>query len=98
MPQIPESLWDELRTQLLSLLSTSEQSSRPAIYGVAAAAELKRLNPLTKSEQRGMEGDAAALEVAAAEMAAAAASLVSIERDIVSLSARKVRSGTVCSR
>ena len=39
----------------------------------------------------GMQGEAAALELAAAEMAQAAATLVSIERDIVEMVQNKVR-------
>ena len=39
----------------------------------------------------GMQGEAAALELAAAEMAQAAATLVSIERDIVDMVQNKVR-------
>ena len=51
-------------------------SAPPAIYGVVAEAEVRRLRPLFQ----GGQGEAAALELAAAEMAQAAARLVEAER------------------
>ena len=64
-------------------------SSLPAIYGVAAEAEVKRLRPLST----GADGDAAALELAAAEMAQAAAQLVAVEREVKLAGDRAVGGG-----
>jgi len=61
-------------------------SAPPAIYGVVAEAEVKRLRPLSS----GLDGsEAAALELAAAEMAAAAADLVSVEREVAAAAASR---------
>ena len=75
-----------MRDAVLSMCATSQRSEKPAIYGAAAAAEPRRraLGP-TK------EGDAAALEAAAAEMAAAASVLVEAERQVAAMSAEGVR-------
>ncbi|PSC74900.1 glycoside hydrolase [Micractinium conductrix] len=73
--------WPLLKQQLLSALGTSTRSSKPSIFGMAAEKDTSStLGGLTSS------GDPDALEAAAAEMAAAAASLVSIERAMLSLS------------
>lgn len=81
--QIPESEFDSIKSHLLAICASTSRSSKPAIYGLAAEAEVRRLRPLSTSPAA-MEGDAAALELAAAEMAQAAAHLVSLERDIIS--------------
>lgn len=47
--QIPESRWDTISMQIKSLLSASSKSSKPAIYGAAAAIEIKRLRPLAET-------------------------------------------------
>ncbi|KAK9829872.1 hypothetical protein WJX72_008358 [[Myrmecia] bisecta] len=83
--KIAPDQFDIIRAQVLALCATSSRSSKPAIYGVAAAAEVQRLRPLSSSSSGALEGDAAALELAAAEMAQAAANLVQIERAIVEL-------------
>ena len=49
MLQIPESRWDTISLQIKSLLSASSRSSKPAIYGAAAAIEIKRLRPLAET-------------------------------------------------
>lgn len=80
--QVPEPAWEGVRDALAALWGFGggggALSSLPAIYGVAAEAEVKRLRPLST----GQEGDAAALELAAAEMAQAAAQLVAVEREV----------------
>jgi len=78
--QLPETRWESVTSALTALWGggSGALSSLPAIYGVAAEAEVKRLRPLST----GAEGDAAALELAAAEMAQAAAQLVAVEREV----------------
>lgn len=79
--QVPEPAWEGVRGALAALwggVGGGALSTMPAIYGVAAEAEVKRLRPLST----GAEGDAAALELAAAEMAQAAAQLVAVEREV----------------
>lgn len=79
--QVPEPAWEGVRGALAALwggVGGGALSTMPAIYGVAAEAEIKRLRPLST----GQEGDAAALELAAAEMAQAAAKLVAVEREV----------------
>ena len=79
--QVPEPAWEGVRGALAALwggVGGGALSTMPAIYGVAAEAEVKRLRPLST----GQEGDAAALELAAAEMAQAAAQLVAVEREV----------------
>jgi alpha-amylase len=61
-------------------------SAPPAIFGVVAEAEVKRLRPLSSGVD---VGEAAALELAAAEMAAAAADLVSVEREVAAAAASR---------
>ena len=66
--------------------ATGALSAPPAIYGVVAEAEVRRLRPLSS----GLDvGGAAALELAAAEMAAAAADLVSVEREVAAAAASR---------
>jgi len=77
--QIDAKDFDDVRGQINTACQFSEKSSQPAIYGVAAAAEVQRLRPLAGSAT---EAAANQLELAAAEMAQAAASLVTLERDI----------------
>ncbi len=69
------------------LAASSSRSSKPAIFGAAPAPEEQQRRPLGSAR----EGDAVALEVAAAEMAQAAANLVAIERSIVALNEKGVR-------
>ena len=79
--QVPEPAWEGVRGALAALwggVGGGALSTMPAIYGVAAEAEVKRLRPLST----GAKGDAAALELAAAEMAQAAAQLVAVEREV----------------
>uniref|UniRef100_A0A061QGW0 alpha-amylase n=1 Tax=Tetraselmis sp. GSL018 TaxID=582737 RepID=A0A061QGW0_9CHLO len=84
--KIPDENFNYVRDQLFAAIRSTSMSgfgSRlPVIYGMAAAAEVERLRPL--SEQNG-DNSAAALELAAAEMSQAAANLVSIERDIIAM-------------
>ena len=86
--QIPDSEWEDVRGSVLRMLAgSSSRSSKPAIFGAAPAPDdggLRR--PLGSAR----EGDAVALEVAAAEMAQAAAALVAIERTIMSATERGV--------
>lgn len=83
--QVPESHFDEVRAQILSMTASSSRSSRPAIYGIVAAAEVERLRPLSGA---GSHDEVQMLELAAAEMAQAAAELVATERDILRLRAK----------
>ena len=50
----------------MKLTSSSSQSSRPAIYGIVAAAEADRPRPLSGAAS---QDEVATLELAAAEMA-----------------------------
>lgn len=86
--KLPDSMLEMLKEEITKVLSSSMQSNMPAIYGMAAAAEVKRLRPLSS---QATEGDAAQLELAAAEMAQSAASLVRLEREIVALSKQPER-------
>lgn len=80
--QLPESQFESLKEEIVKLTSSSSQSSRPAIYGIIAAAEVDRLRPLSGSAS---QSEVATLELAAAEMAQAAAELVATEREILRL-------------
>ncbi len=71
-----------MRKSITALTSSSSRSSKPAIYGVVAAAEVERLRPLSASGPNA-NNDAGSLELAAAEMAHAAAELVALEKDIL---------------
>ena len=64
--QLPEVDFEELREEIIKLTSSSSQSSRPAIYGIIAAAEVDRLRPLSGTAS---QSEVATLELAAAEMA-----------------------------
>eukprot|EP01025_Chloroclados_australasicus_P036479 TRINITY_DN3719_c0_g3_i1.p1 TRINITY_DN3719_c0_g3~~TRINITY_DN3719_c0_g3_i1.p1 ORF type:complete len:698 (-),score=116.69 TRINITY_DN3719_c0_g3_i1:415-2508(-) len=83
--KLAKDRYDETREHILRLTAGSSRSRKPAIYGIAAAAEVTRLRPLSLEAT---EGGAAALELAAAEMAQAAAGLVQVERQIVSIMSR----------
>lgn len=80
--KVPETIHSRLIREIQSVISSSSQSNIPAIYGMAAAAEVKRLRPMSSEIA---EGDAEQLELAAAEMAQSAATLVQLERELVSL-------------
>jgi alpha-amylase len=80
---VDEANFDNVRQAILEITSTSSRSSKPAIYGMVAAAEVRRLRPLSGTLA---QNDAAQLELAAAEMAQAAADLVCLEREIMTLS------------
>ena len=45
--QIPEADWDAIKAALLAVCAGTSRSSKPAIYGLAAEAELRRLRPLS---------------------------------------------------
>ena len=47
--QIPAGKWDGIKAELLRMCSQTSRSSKPAIYGAAAAEEVKRLRPLKAS-------------------------------------------------
>lgn len=93
--KVPESNWDNVRQVILDTTSSSNRSSKPAIYGMVAAAEVRRLRPLSGTLA---QNDAAALELAAAEMAQAAADLVTLEREIVSLAKAGADAGTMAQK
>ncbi|CAL5221418.1 g3605 [Coccomyxa viridis] len=82
--KIPEDQWEDVSNTVLRMLAgSSYKSSKPAIFGAAPAPDDGGpRRPLGSAR----EGDAVALEVAAAEMAQAASTLVAIERTIMSLS------------
>ncbi len=90
--QIPEDQWEDVSNTVLRMLAgSSYKSSKPAIFGAAPAPDDGGpRRPLGSAR----EGDAVALEVAAAEMAQAASTLVAIERTIMSLSEKGVRRPT----
>lgn len=78
--KVPQSQWRTIRDQILDFAAASSRSGKPAIYGIAATAELQRIRPT--QDGTALESDALSLEVAAAEMAQAAAALVSLEREL----------------
>ena len=86
--QIPEDQWEDVRNTVLRMLAgASSKSSKPAIFGAAPAPDGGGpRRPLGSAR----EGDAVALEVAAAEMAQSASTLVAIERTIMALSEKGV--------
>lgn len=47
--QIPEGKWSGIRAELLKTCAKSNRSSKPAIYGAAAAEEVKKLRPMKQS-------------------------------------------------
>lgn len=86
---MPQERWDTVRSQILSLALSSLRSSKPAIYGVVAAAEVERLRPQASTN------NAAALELAAAELAQAAAEVVTLEREIQELAKKGADSSVI---
>lgn len=48
--QLAEDTWDSIRDQILVFAAASNRSGKPAIYGLAATAELQRIKPLTDGE------------------------------------------------
>lgn len=87
--QIPEQQWEDVRNSVTRMLAgSSSKSSKPAIFGAAPEADAGGpRRPLGSAR----EGDAVALEVAAAEMAQSASTLVAIERTIMALAEKGVR-------
>ena len=49
--QIPEDVREGLQEQIIRVVSTTSRSNIPAIYGMAAAAEVKRLQPSTEGSE-----------------------------------------------
>jgi alpha-amylase len=47
--KLNDERFGDLRAQILELCSNTYRSSKPAIYGIVAAAEAKRLRPLTST-------------------------------------------------
>ena len=45
--QVPESVQERLIREIQNIISSTSQSNIPAIYGMAAAAEVKRLRPMS---------------------------------------------------
>jgi len=86
--QIPEDQWENVRNSVTRMLAgASSKSSKPAIFGAAPTPDSEGpRRPLGSAR----EGDAVALEVAAAEMAQSASMLVAIERTIMALSEKGV--------
>ena len=86
--QIPEDQWEDVRNTVLRMLAgVTSKSSKPAIFGAAPVPDDGGpRRPLGSAR----EGDAVALEVAAAEMAQSASTLVAIERTIMALSQKGV--------
>lgn len=82
--KLEETRFDDVRQRIIDLAASSSRSSKPAIYGIVAAAEVERLRPLSASGS-GARNEVQSLELTAAEMAQAAADLVSKEREILSL-------------
>ena len=80
-----EDQFETLKRKVEAFAHSSSRSSKPAIYGIVAAAEVERLKPLTGANS---QNDVQALELSAAEMAQAAAELVAKEREIISLRGR----------
>ena len=88
--QLSESRWPEIKNHISEACSNTNKSSQPAIYGVAAAAEITKLRPMVQemvadeglSSEQAAEVSAVQLELAAAEMARAAAEMVRLERDL----------------
>jgi len=80
--KVSEEMFGEAMLHIQEATAGSSRSSRPAIYGIVAAAEVERLRPLGSAES---QDEVATLELAAAEMAQAAAELVAVEREILTL-------------
>lgn len=64
--QVSESEFEPLKAQIVEMTSSSNRSTRPAIYGIVAAAEVERLRPLSDVTS---DSQVETLELAAAEMA-----------------------------
>ncbi len=45
---MPEGRFDSIKNQILSFAASSSRSGKPAIYGIAATAELQRIKPLSE--------------------------------------------------
>ena len=48
--QVPPERFEDISSSLIAICASSSRSSKPAIYGVAAEAEVKRLRPLSSME------------------------------------------------
>jgi len=94
--KLPEANFDALRQQIIGLAMTSSRSSKPAIYGIVAAAEVERLRPLAGGAAS--QSEVQTLELAAAEMAQAAAELVAKEREILNLRTKGADARTLSAR
>ena len=84
-----------MRQQILEMTSSSSRSTRPAIYGIVAAAEVERLRPLSGIVST---NEVQTLELAAAEMSQVAAELVATERDILRLRSKGTDERTLAAR
>ena len=49
-PQVSPDRFTDIKSALVSICSSSTRSSKPAIYGIAAEAEIKLLRPLASIE------------------------------------------------
>jgi alpha-amylase len=74
---VPEPRFQDVKTLIMTMTSTTNRSGQPAIYGVVAAAEVERLRPLSELSTGAAQSEVSQLELTAAEMAKAAADLVS---------------------
>ena len=50
--QVSPERFADIKSSLVAICSTSTRSSKPAIYGIAAEAEIKLLRPLSSIEVR----------------------------------------------
>ncbi|MEW5305901.1 MAG: hypothetical protein WDW36_008413 [Sanguina aurantia] len=89
--KVPEQLLPEIESKIVALTSITSRSTKPAIYGIVAAAEVERLRPLVG---KGAKSEVQLLELSAAQMALAAAELVAKELEILTLR----ESGTVTEK
>lgn len=80
--QVPENLFPDIESKIFALTSITSRSTKPAIYGIVAAAEVERLRPLVG---KGAKSEVQILELSAARMALAAAELVAKELEILTL-------------
>ena len=46
---MPESDFEAIKASLLAICSSTSRSSKPAIYGLAAEAEIRRLRPVSQT-------------------------------------------------
>ena len=53
LTQLADKDFESVRETILSLLSSTSRSNKPAIYGIVAAAEVERLRPFTKVRHPG---------------------------------------------